>query len=132
MEHHRINVTFDNATYKQIKLIADRNHCSLSEVVRQYIADGLNGDLTKSNLDFIGAMIREQMEVILSPAVERLAALSTKTCIQASASAYLNAEALAKLVPLELQTDLEETYIAARRKAVIYTRQRVFGNDLEE
>lgn len=130
MESPRINVTFKDEDYEQIKLIADKRHCSMSEVCRSYVIDGLNGDLTKSNIDFISAIIREQLKIVLRPSVERLAALSAKTCMQASTSAYLNAEAIAKFVPVELQLDVQNAYNAARKKAVKYIKQR--ADDLED
>lgn len=132
MKHFRINVVFDNETYKQIRLIADRNHCSMSEVVRGYTRDGLNGALTGSNLDYISSVLREQLRIVLRPSIDRLASLSAKTCIQASTSAYLNAEALARLVPVDLQMDLEEAYCTARKKAVLYTRNRLDNENPEE
>lgn len=124
MKNPRINVTFDKKTYRQLKLIADKQHCSMSEICRQFTQEGLNGDLTKSNIDYISRIIREQMKIILYPSVERLAALSAKTCMQASTSAYLNAEVIAKFVPVELQMDFQEAYNAARKKAVKYIKQR--------
>lgn len=132
MKKPRIYVTFDDETYKQIELIADKRHCSMSAVCRLFIQDGLNGDLTKSNIDFVSSIIREQLKIVLRPSVERLAALSAKTCMQASTSAYLNAEAIAKFVPVELQMDVQNSYNAARKKAVKYIKQRPEDIDEEE
>lgn len=123
-KYPRINVTFDPITYQQIKLIAEKNDRSMSDVIREYTRKSLNGDLTKDNIDYVAGIIREQLNIILRPSVERLAALSAKTCIQAGTSAYLNAEALARLVPAELQMDLEEAYEAAKIKAVRYIKQK--------
>ncbi len=125
MKNPRINVTFDYATYKQIKLIADKNGCSMSDIVRNFTIEALNGELTKDNIDFISAIVREQLKVVLQPSIERLAALSAKTCVQASAAAYLNAEAIAKFVPLSLQMEVTESYEQARKKAVAYTKSKL-------
>lgn len=118
----RINVTFDIDSYNQIKQIASKENKSMSEVVREWSMQGLNGTLTKDNLDFIVPIIREQLNSILTPSIERLASLSAKTCIQAGVSAYLTAETISKLVPVELQEEVEVTYYAARKKAVKYMR----------
>lgn len=129
----RINVTFDEETYKQIKLIAEKRNCSMSEVCRLFTMDGLNGTLTTSNIDFISSIIREQMKIILRPSVERLAALSAKTCMQASTAAYLTAETIAKFVSPDLQMDVQDAYNAARKKAVKYIKQRPEDmDDIEE
>ncbi len=128
MKNPRINVTFDPETYKQIKLIAGKNNCSMSDIVRNYTIEALNGDLTKNNINFISAIIREQLKIVLQPSIERLAALSAKTCVQAGTAAYLNAEAIAKFVPLSLQMEVTESYEQARKKAVAYTKSKL-GED---
>lgn len=125
MESPRIYVTLTPESYKQIVLISEKRGCSMSEVCRDFVQDGLNGDLTKSNIDFISAIVREQMKIILQPGIERLAALGAKTCMQSSTAAYLTAEAIAKFVPPELQMDVQEAYNAARKKSVKFIRQRV-------
>lgn len=118
----RINVTFDIETYKQIKLIADKNKSTMSETVRDWAMLGLNGTLTQKNLDVIIPIIRDQLSSILDPAVNRLAALSAKTCVQAGAAAYLAAEALNSFVPPEKSQDFIDAYESARKKSVAYTK----------
>lgn len=121
----RINVTFDIESYNQIKLIADKNHISMSEVVREWSMQGLNGTLTQKNLDVLVPIIREQLRSILDPAVNRLASLSAKTCVQAGAAAYLSAEALHSFVPPERSQEFLEAYESARKKGVIYAKGNV-------
>lgn len=132
MENPRINVTFDEKTYMQIKLIAEKRGSSMSEVCRLFILDSLNGELTKENIDFVSSIIREQLKIVLHPSIERLAALSAKTCMQASTSAYLTAETIARFVPEDLQMDVQDAYNAARKKAVQYIRQSPANPDTED
>lgn len=118
----RINVTFDDVSFNQIKLIADKNDISMCEVVRDWALQGLNGTLTENNLEIITPIIREQLSSILEPAVNRLATLSAKTCVQAGAAAYLSAEAILKLVPEDRSEDVVTSYEVARKKAVQYMK----------
>ena len=74
----RINVTFDDETYSQIKLIAHREGLFMSELVREWTLDSLNGQVGKDNINLITTIIREQLKDILTPNIERLAALSAK------------------------------------------------------
>ena len=83
MDRVRITVTFDSETYKLLKNISDKNHISISETVRRYTEAGLNGNVSESNINYISAIIREQLRIVMQPSIERLAALSAKTCIQA-------------------------------------------------
>ncbi len=120
----RISITFDDETYRQIKLISDKNGDSLASTIRTLIQHSLDGELTKSNMDFIAGIIREQIRDVLHPQVERLAAMNAKTGVQAGTAAYLTAETIAKFVPQELQEDVRDTYERARKKAVAYMQRR--------
>lgn len=121
-ENPRVNVTFDPDTYDQIKLIADKNNKSMSEVVRDWTMLGLNGTLAQQNLDVLTPILREQLKSIIDPAVERLATMNAKTCVQAGAAAYLSAEAISKFVPVKEQEEFLRAYEGARKKAVHYLR----------
>jgi hypothetical protein len=123
-DRERINVTFTIDTYNQIKLVADKRGKSMSELVREWSMEGLNGTLTQNNLDVLAPIIREQLSSVLNPAVERLSSLSAKACIQAGAAAYLSAEAILKFVPDEEKEEVAKTYEAARKKSVQYMRGR--------
>lgn len=128
-DRERITITLDKATYTQIKNIADKNHTSISEAVRRYLDAGLNGSLSESNIDYISNIIREQLRIVMQPSIERLAALSAKTCIQASTAAYLTAETIARFVPVELQEDVQQVYEDARKKGVRYTKIKNFDEE---
>ena len=130
MDRVRITVTFDIETYKLLKNISDKNHISISETVRRYTEAGLNGSLSESNINYISAIIREQLRIVMQPSIERLAALSAKTCIQASAAAYLTAEAIARFVPVELQEDVAAVYEDARKAE--FRMRNNYMNDNQE
>ena len=122
---HRINVTFDDETFEKIQLISMKMDISMSELVRLWSMEGLAGELGRENLDVITKIIREQLESILQPGIERLAALGAKTCTMAATSAYLNAETIGSFVPEHKQRDIEEVYNKARVKGVMYTKQKL-------
>ena len=122
---HRINVTFDDETFEKIQLVSMKMDISMSELVRLWSMEGLAGELGRENLDVITKIIREQLESILQPGIERLAALGAKTCTMAATSAYLNAETIGSFVPEHKQRDIEEVYNKARVKGVMYTKQKL-------
>lgn len=128
-DRERINVTFTSDTYNQIKLVADKRGISMSELVREWSMEGLNGTLTENNLDVLAPIIREQLRNIIIPQIDRLATLSAKTCVQAGAAAYLSAEAILKFVPEEEKEEVVKSYEAARKKAVLYMRGRADLDD---
>lgn len=119
---HRINVKFTEKDYETISNIAAKKGVSMSEVVRQWAIQGINGTLTEDNMEFIIPIIRKQLQDILSLHVDRLASLSAKTCIQAGTAAYLNAEVISRFLPESKQLDYQEAYDKSRKKAVEYLK----------
>ena len=120
----RINVTFDDEAFNQIKLIAYKEGKSMSEIIREWTYERLDGELSKNNIDFVCRLIREQLRDVLQPHVDRLAAISAKGGVQSATAAYLTAETIARFVPPDLQEDVQEVYLQARKKAVRYMQQK--------
>lgn len=131
-ERKRINPSFDLETYSQICHIAAINNISASEQMRRWAIEGINGTVCKSNIDLISKILRHELQSIINPKIERLAALSAKTCVQSSTATYLSAQTISKLLPEELQEDYEEVYNLARKKAALYTKTKLEGSEDED
>ena len=117
-----ISVTLTEDEYNEVKRIAAKENRSMSEIGRMFITQGLNGTLTKDNLDELAPVIRAQVESVLSPKLERLISLTAKTCIQSGTAAYLSADAIFKFVPAVQREDVNVSYEEARKKAVGYMK----------
>ena len=121
----RINVTFEVSDYEQIRNLAHKEGRTMSEIVREAAIDNLTVLINAENIDMITQIIREQLRAVLKPDIERLAALSAKTCVQSSTAAYLTAETISKFVPLSEQENFRDCYEKARKKGVEYTRRKL-------
>lgn len=121
----RINVTFEVSDYEQIRNLAHKEGRTMSEIVREAAIDNLTVRINAENIDMITQIIREQLRDVLKPDIERLAALSAKTCVQSSTAAYLAAETISKFVPLQEQENFRDCYEKARKKGVEYTRRKL-------
>ena len=128
----RIVVTIDEETSMILKNISSKEGKSEAAVVRELIHEALTQRTSNDNLDQITSIIRTQLRDVLQPSVERLAALSAKTCVQSATAAYLSAEAINRFVPPSQQEDVATTYEMARRKAVRYTKNRIDLNEGDE
>lgn len=127
-DRKRISPTFDADTYDKIKAIAHKEGKDMSEVVRDWAIQGLNGTLVESNLEVLAPIIRDQLKVVLEPMLERIISLEAKTCIQSGTAAYLAADAILKFVPPAQRSEVQDSYEAARKKAVTYMKAKV--NDI--
>lgn len=118
----RVYVTFDETEYEQIQNISHQTGDSMSDIVRSWAVQGLNGELNVKNINMITKIIRAELEGLLNVHTNRLAAISSKTCIQAGTAAYLSAEAILKFVPPAEQMNVEISYEQARKKAVAFLK----------
>lgn len=124
-----LQILFTKEEYENLKKYAALSDTSMSNAVREFTRRGLAGELTEKNIDFLTPIIREQLKSILDVKIERLAAMTAKTCIQAGTAAYLSAEALNSFVPIQHQREFIDSYDAARKKAIQYLKA---GNSAAE
>lgn len=130
MEFYKTTIRLDKETYNQLNAISKKTNESLAEVIRQVIKKGLANEWVDENKDVVAHIVREQMEVVLKPHVERLAKLSAKTGIMATTSTFLNVQAFQDLVPAERRKEPRDMYDKARKKAIEYMRTK--EEDLKE
>lgn len=110
--------------YIELEKLAAKRGCTIQDIIRESINKNLSNNYAVDNIDLITNIIREQLTMIINPAVNRLAALSSKTCVQSATAAYLTAETINKFVPEKYQEEYLDVYEAARKKAVSYTKQK--------
>lgn len=121
-ELRKTTVKLHKDTYEQIKTIATKNNETVSDAIRNLIHKGLSERVLEENTDLIASITRKQMQIVIKPHIERLAALMSKTGHMASASTFLNVQAFMDLVPDERRKDPVVMYEKARKKAVEYMR----------
>jgi hypothetical protein len=117
-------VKLHQETYDLIEQIAKKNDESVSETIRTLVDKGLSERVLEQNTDLIAQTVRQQMEIVMKPHTERLAALSSKTGHMASTATFLNVQASMDLVPTEKKKDVRSLYDKARKKAVEYMRTK--------
>lgn len=121
-------------TEKQLEAInryAEVKGYTFSEAVRQLCQKGLEIEVSNDNINLVVEIIDERLRAILKPQIERLASLSAKGSIMSATSTFLNAQALADLVPPNKQKDLVEIYEKARLKGVAYVKGKVTDTETE-
>lgn len=127
----RISITFTDEQAKMIERIARKENKSFADTVRFLCDESLKVTANTDSIDMITEIIDERLRAILKPQVERLASISAKGAIMSATSTFLNAQALADLVPLNKQKDLLEIYEKARLKGVTYVKGKVTDSEEE-
>lgn len=126
-----IHLRVDDELYETIGNIANKSGESKAEVVRELVRKGLQKEITEDNSDYLATLIREQMDIVIKPHVERLAAISSKSGHMSATAAFLNVQSLIDLVPAERRKEPKEMYEKARKKAVLYMKTKTddFNNE---
>jgi len=124
IELRKTTVKLHQETYDIIEQIASKNGTSVSDVIRDLIDKGLNERVLENNTDLISKVVRQQLDIVIKPHTERLAALSSKSGHMSATAAFLNVQALIDLVTAERRKDVKVMYDNARKKAAEYMRTR--------
>lgn len=118
----KVSVKLHQDKYEIIETIAGKRGVNLSEVIRNLIDKGLEERVLEENTDLIAQIVRQQLDIVLKPHVERLAKLSSKSGHMAATASFLNVQALMDLVPPERKKEVRTLYESARKKAAAYMR----------
>lgn len=120
----QIHLRVNDDDYEKIKNLAHKRGMMVSELLREFIDHGLQEKLAEENLNLVASVVRQQLDAVMKPHIERLASISSKAGHMSATSTFLNAQALVDLVPTERQRDIRTMYEKARIKAVAYMRMR--------
>lgn len=108
----------------ELEVLSAKRHISTSELIRDYIDKGMNIDKTASDIDFIRRQIREEMEAMLKPQVNRLAKLLMRIGMMTVSFCYFNSKIVHMFMPLEERTSYEELMAECKHNAAAYLNMR--------
>ena len=120
----KVSFKMHSDKYDIIEKIAEKNGESISETIRKLIDKSLEERVLEENTDLIAKIVRQQLEIVIKPHIERLAAISAKAGHMSATAAFLNVQAFMDLVPSERKKDVRVLYEKARKKAVEYMRMK--------
>lgn len=126
----QIHLRVKDDDYEKIKNLAHKRGMMVTELLREFIDQGLQEKLAEENLNLVASVVRQQLDAVMKPHIERLASISSKAGHMSATSTFLNAQALVDLVPTERQRDIRNMYENARKKAVEYMRTKT--NEFED
>ena len=104
--------------------IAAKRRITTSELIRDYIVKGMNVDKTTQDIDFIRKQIREELDIMLKPQVNRLAKLLMRIGMMTVSFCYFNSKIVHLFVPLEDRTSYEELMAECKHNAAAYLNMR--------
>jgi hypothetical protein len=118
----KVTIKIHDDVYTVIENMSKKSGDNVSETIRKLLVKSLSAEWFNENTDVMASLIRQQMDIVLKPHVERLAALESKAGHAAATSMFLNVQAFMDLLPAEKRKVPKEMYEKARKKAVEYMR----------
>jgi uncharacterized protein (DUF2164 family) len=117
--------------YDALQKLAAAQNRAISEVAREFIAQGLAGEIGKNNVDFIRRQIREELTAIMDSKMNRLISLLVKIGIPA----MMLCDFVSRMLYLvyyrkDQRESFRRYYDQAKKNALGYMKSR--DRDIEE
>lgn len=136
----QITVKLPQKQYEALKKYAASKHLSMANIVRAFVQKGMSLEAYTDEIDFITAIIRQEISIAINGLSNRLAGLASKDLIMSAAAYYSTIAILTDLIDTNRYTTFREIEKKARRLAVEYTKMKLTdaeklflsGDDFEE
>lgn len=120
----QITVKVRPRDYESLKKLSATTHKPMAELIRKYISDGMNADKTSQDIDFIRHQIREEMELVLKPQINRIAKLLMRIGMMSIAFCYFTSKIIYHFVPFPDRQSYDELMREAKHNAAAYLNVR--------
>ena len=110
--------------HDSLKRLSSKTHKPVAEIIRGYIRNGMNIDGSKEDIDFIRKQIREELDIMLKPQVNRLAKLLMRIGMMTISFCYFNSKIIFHFVPFRDRESYEELMAKAKHSAAVYLNMR--------
>ena len=108
----------------ELDVIAAKRHITVSELIRDYIDKGMDVDKAAQDIDFIRKQIREELDLIIKPQVNRLAKLLMRIGMMTISFCYFNSKLVHLFAPLDERVSYEELMTECKHNAAAYLNMR--------
>lgn len=120
----KISIKLDNQTNKTLETLSAKQNISKSELIRKFINQGLDKELTKESIDYIRENIHDEIENICNPQFERIAKLNAKIGYQSVSNFYLLAYIIESILPISKRKDFDEIKKKSKMMGIAYLKLR--------
>lgn len=119
--YKRISFFIDTKSNDALDKLSAKSNLNKSELIRNFVAEGLTVKTTRDDLDFICKVISKQIEVTLKKDIERIVSLIIKNTFSSQNTNYLCVELLKEQNNL---IDVREIKEKADRYAADYVSKK--------
>lgn len=121
----QITVKLPKKQYDALKKYAASKHLSMADIVRAFVQKGMSVEAYTQEIDFITAIIRQEISIAINGLSNRIAGLASKDLIMSAAAYYSTIAIIADLIDTNRYTTFREIERKARQLAVEYTKMKL-------
>lgn len=121
----KVSFYLDGETYNRLLMYSAKSNKTKSEIIRNFIIQGLTMKTTRDDLDFICKVISKQIEAVLKGDIERIVSLVIKGILSSQDTNYLCIELLKQNNNM---LDIREIKEKAERYAIEYVKNKNKSN----
>lgn len=121
----QITVKLPKKQYEALKKYAASKHLSMADVVRAFVQKGMSIESYTQEIDFITAIIRQEINIAIGGLSNRLAGLASKDLIMSAAAYYSTIAIITDLIDTNCYTTFREIEKKARQLAVEYMKMKL-------
>ena len=108
----------------ELETIAAKRHIPVSELIRDYIDKGMNIDKTASDIDFIRKQLREELDIMIKPQINRLAKLHMRVGMMTVSFCYFASRLFHMFLSLDDRQSYDELMHECKHNAAAYLNMR--------
>ena len=120
----QITVKVRQGEYASLQKLAAKTHRPMAEIIRGYIKDGMDIERSKEDIDFIRKQIREELDIMLKPQINRLAKLLMRIGMMTISFCYFTSKIVHLFVPFTDRVGYEELMAECKHNAAAYLNMR--------
>ena len=120
----QITVKVRQSEYESLQKLGTKTHKPMAEIIRGFIKAGMDIERSKEDIDFIRKQIREELEIMLKPQINRLAKLLMRIGMMTVSFCYFNSKIVHLFVPIKDRTSYEELMSECKHNAAAYLNMR--------
>jgi hypothetical protein len=120
--NRRVNFWLGEEDYGRLKTLAVQRNRSISETMRELVIHQLNIAAAKSDEDSIRKYMREELENVMKPKVERIIKLLMRIGIMSTSFCFFNLKLVDAIIPpdAEGKRSYEELFTEAKKDSAVY------------
>ena len=120
----QITVKVSQSDYESLQKLAAKKHWPMAEIIRGFIKNGMDIERSKEDIDFIRKQLREELDIIIKPQINRLAKLHMRVGMMTVSFCYFASKLFHLYVPLDDRRSYEELMYNAKHDAAAYLSMR--------